>query len=124
MKFCKQFLNKPSTRKALQNVFEPYVLKTMKYLQKKSKIKLKKEKLQVAVDNMLKITYESFDKSFMKSCDRLCKEFENTSPCGPENEKVMLKNIQNINQKELTNNTIKRLKSLQTLKRKSQGENG
>lgn len=119
MKFCKQFLKKPSTRKALKNVFEPYVLKTMKYLQKRTKIKLNKEKLQGAVDNMLKITYESFDKSFMKSCDRLCKEVENTSPCGPENEKVMLKNIQNINQEELTNNTIKRLKSLQTLKRKS-----
>jgi hypothetical protein len=119
MKFCKKFLKKPSTRKALQNVFEPYVLKTMKYLQKKSKVKLSKEKLQGAVDNMLKITYESFDKSFMKSCDRLCKEFENTPyPCGPENEKVMLKNIQNINQEELTNNTIRRLKSLQTLKRK------
>ena len=103
MNFCKTFLNKPSTRKALCKSFKPMISTIIKRLGNTKK--LDKKRVEVVTSNLLKTSLESFDKSFLESCSKGCKEFENTPhPCGPENEKIMLKNIQKFKSHEIQNN--------------------
>ena len=117
MKFCKQFLNKPSTRKALHKKFKPVVHNILKYTNKTIKHSYKKNEMKPVVESLLNHSLEAFNKSFMKLCSKGCREFENTPyPCGPENEKILLRNIQNIDSQKLSNNTIKLLDYKQSIK--------
>lgn len=111
MKFCKDFLNKPSTRKSLRRAFKPMISNMLKYASKTIKtIKYNKKELKDAKEKLLKTSIESFNKSFMETCSKGCKELENTPyPCGPENEKIMTMNLQKIDPQEMSNNGIKLL---------------
>jgi hypothetical protein len=113
MEFCEQFLKKPSTRKELKKAFKPFIRNTIKYLQKKNK---SQNMSKISSENMLKYALDSFDKSFMETCNRTCSEFENTPhPCGPKNEKIMLNKIKNIDTTVMTNFTINQMEQYASL---------